>query len=245
MNKLIILTGPSCIGKSPLEKSLARFYPEVRKTLHKLVLYNDRAARPGEADGVDYHFRTTGQLKLLEKDPGYIFMDVRGDLQALDLKELEGILKSNNAFFEGNPYVAEAMQSHPKLREIQKMSVFLSPLSKDELIELRDPEKYVNLEEFVIQVMRRKQIRRKTRQRVEITLNDLQDVEKRAGSAFKELKMAWKFDYAIPNHDGEDSDNWEMFYYPVGDARKTLLAFVELLLGKVPVLAEKWDKEML
>ena len=32
-------------------------------------------------------------------------MDVRGDLQALDLKELEGILKSNNAFFEGNPYL--------------------------------------------------------------------------------------------------------------------------------------------
>jgi len=245
MNKLIILTGPSCIGKSPLEKSLSRFYPELRKTLHKLVLYNDRAARPGEADGVDYHFRTSGQLKLLEKDPGYIFMDVRGDLQALDLVELEGILKRSNAFFEGNPYVAKAMQSHPKLQQFEKMSVFLSPLSKDELNELKDPEKHVDLEEFAIQVMRRKQIRRKTRQRVEITLNDLQDVEKRAGSVFKELEMAWNFDYVIPNHDGEDSDNWEMFYYPVGDARKTLQAFAELLQGKVPQLAEKWDKEML
>ncbi len=245
MNKLIILTGPSCIGKSPLEKSLARFFPEVRKTLHKLVLYNDRAARPGEADGVDYHFRKTEQLKFLENNPDYIFMDVRGDLQALDLNELEEILKSKNAFFEGNPYLAEAMQNHPKLVKIPKLSVFLSPLSKDELLELKDPEKHVKLEDFVVQVMRRKQIRRKTRQRVEITLYDLQDVEKRAGSAFKELKMAWNFDYVIPNHDGEDSDNWEMFYYPVGDARKTLQAFVELLQEKVPPLSEKWNKSML
>ena len=245
MNKLIILTGPSCIGKSPLEKTLSRFYPDVRETLHKLVLYNDRAARPGEQDGVDYYFRTTDQLKFLENNPDYIFMDVRGDLQALDLNELEEILKNKNAFFEGNPYVAEAMQNHPKLKQIPKLSVFLSPLSKDELLELKDPSKYVNLEEFVIQVMRRKQIRRKTRQRVEITFNDLQDVEKRAGSAFKELKMAWNFNYVLPNHDGEDSDNWEMFYYPVGDARKTIIAFVELLQGKVPELAEKWDKTLL
>ena len=189
MNKLIILTGPSCIGKSPLEKSLARFYPDERKKLHKLVLYNDRAARPGEEDGVDYYFRTTGQLKFMENNPDYIFMDVRGDLQALDINELKEILKGKNAFFEGNPYVAEAMKNHPRLKEIPIMSVFLSPLSKDELMELKEPEKYVNLEEFVTQVMRRKQIRRKTRQRVEITSNDLQDVEKRAGSAFKELKM--------------------------------------------------------
>ena len=245
MNRLIILTGPSCIGKSPLEKSLARLYPDVRKKLHKLVLYNDRSPRPGEEDGVDYYFRTTDQLKFLENNPDYIFMDVRGDLQALDLNELEKILNTKNAFFEGNPYVAEAMQNHSKLKDIPKLSVFLSPLSKDELLELKDPGKYVNLEEFVIQVMRRKQIRRKTRQRVETTFNDLQDVEKRAGSAFKELRMAWNFDYVIPNHDGEDSDNWEMFYYPVGDARKTLQAFVELLRDKVPALAEKWDKSML
>ena len=245
MNKLIILSGPSCIGKSPLEKSLARLYPGVRDTLHKLVLYNDRAPRPGEQDGRDYYFRTTDQLKFLENNPDYIFMEVRGDLQALDLNELEKILETKNAFFEGNPYVAQAMQNHPKLREIPKMSVFLSPLSKSELLELKDPERYVDLEEFVTQVMRRKQIRRKTRQRTEITYSDLQDVEIRAGHAFKELKMAWNFDYVIPNHDGEDSDNWEMFYYPVGDARKTLLAFVELLQGKVPGLAEKWDKEML
>jgi len=33
----------------------------------------------------------------------------------------------------------------------------------------------------------------------------------------------------LPNHDGEDSDHWDTFYYPIGDARKTLMALVDLL----------------
>jgi len=244
-NKLIILTGPSCIGKSPLEKALAKLYPELRQTLHKLILFNDRPPRPGEKDGQDYHFRTTQELNQLSRDPGYLVMDVRGDLQALEMAYLKDILNSKNAFFEGNPYVAANLLNHSLLHDIPKMSIYLSPLSKAEIMELKDPERKVNLEHFVTEVMRRKQIRRKTRQKVEMSQNDLQDVEKRASSAYRELKMAWQFEYVIPNHDGEDSDNWEMFYYPVGDARKTLLAFVEFLKGKVPDIAEQWDKELI
>jgi guanylate kinase len=40
--RLVILSGPSCVGKSPLAKALAKFYPEIRKTLQPLVLYNSR-----------------------------------------------------------------------------------------------------------------------------------------------------------------------------------------------------------
>jgi hypothetical protein len=49
----------------------------------------------------------------------------------------------------------------------------------------------------------------------------------------------------LPNHDGEDSENWDAFYYPLGEARKALLAFVDLVAGRVPSLAEKWDEELL
>ena len=55
--RLVILSGPSCAGKSPLDKALGRFYPELRAALQPVTLYNDRAPRPGEVDGVDYHFR--------------------------------------------------------------------------------------------------------------------------------------------------------------------------------------------
>jgi guanylate kinase len=244
-NKLIILTGPSCVGKSPLEKALAKIQPDIRKSLHKLLLYNDRSPRPGERDGVDYHFSTTVQLKALKNNPDFIFMNVRGDLQALDLIELVKILEKSHAFFEGNPYIAKAMLDHPRLVKFPQLSIFLSPLSKEEIIELKDPARKVDLLKLLPEIMRRKQLRRKTKQKMEISLNDLQDIERRVKSAYEELCMAWQFDYVIPNHDGEDSDNWEMFYYPIGDARRTLLAFTELLKGNIPDIAEKWDKELL
>lgn len=50
--RLIILAGPSCVGKSPLAKALARLYPELSKALQPLILYNSRDARPGEKDGI-------------------------------------------------------------------------------------------------------------------------------------------------------------------------------------------------
>lgn len=244
-NKLIILTGPSCIGKSPLEKALTKFYPDLRNTMHKLVLYNDRAPRPGEKDGLDYHFRTTKQLKSFENNTEYIFMNVRGDLQALDMNELNRILLKKQAFFEGNPYVAEALVKHPGLKDFQKLSIFLSPLSKDEILELKNPTRNLDLPKFFSEIMRRKQLRRKAKQKSEISLIDLEDIERRVASVYQELSMAWQFDYVIPNHDGEDSDNWDMFYCPIGDARKTLLGFVELLKGNIPEIAEKWEERFL
>jgi guanylate kinase len=49
----------------------------------------------------------------------------------------------------------------------------------------------------------------------------------------------------IPNHDGEDSDNWEAFYYPLGDARRALRIFAALLEGNVPPDVEKWEEDLI
>jgi len=68
-------------------------------------------------------------------------------------------------------------------------------------------------------------------------------VERRAGSAYGELALAWRFDHVIPNHDGEDSDHWDAFYHPLGDARKALLAVVALLRGEAAAGVERWDAE--
>jgi guanylate kinase len=45
------------------------------------------------------------------------------------------------------------------------------------------------------------------------------------------------------NHDGEDSENWDAFYYPIGDAWNALQAVVALLRGVGNV--ERWDEELL
>ena len=242
--RLVILSGPSCIGKSPLDRALGRFYPELRARLHKLVLYNSRGPRPGELDGVDYHFRTHEQVEALSGDDRYAVMDVRGDLQALDLEDLAGLLEEGDAFFEGNPFVGRALQTHPQLAAVDRLSMFVSPLSKEEIEYLKRPERNISLPDLVTDFMRRKLLRRTRRQKLELSLRDLENIEKRASSAYRELGFACYFDCVIPNHDGEDSDNWEAFYYPLGDARKALLAFAALLQGKEAPGIEKWEEDL-
>lgn len=242
--RLVILSGPSCVGKSPLDKALGRLFSQLRQRLQRLVLYNSRAPRPGEIDGRDYHFRTREQVESLRSQQRYVVLDVRGDLQGLDLEELSALLEKGDAFFEGNPFVGRTLQTHPQLAHVERLSVFLSPLSKEEIYFLNS-EHNILLPELVTDVMRRKLLRRTRRQKVELSLKDLENIEKRASSAYKELKEAWHFDYIIANHDGEDSDNWEAFYYPLGDARKALLAFAALLEGKVPLDVEKWEEDLI
>ena len=121
----------------------------------------------------------------------------------------------------------------------------MSPLSREEIAYFKMPERNISLEELLTEIMRRKLLRRTRRQKGELSAADLENVETRASSAYRELQAAWHFQYVIPIHDGEDSDNWDAFYYPIGDARKTLDAFVGLLQGRVRPSVEKWEENLL
>ena len=242
--RLVILSGPSCVGKSPLAKTLTKFYPELRKTLQPLVLYNSRDARPGEVDGVDYHFRSREQIENLKVQHHFAVLDVRGDLQALDLQELSASLAKGDVFFEGNPFVGRALQTSPALADVTRLSVFMSPLSRNEILFLKTKPS-VSLPDLVTDVMRRKLLRRTRRQKDELSLRDLENIEKRAASAYRELQEAHFFQHVIPNQDGEDSENWDAFYYPLGNARVALLAFVSLLAGETPPVVEHWEENLI
>jgi guanylate kinase len=210
-----------------------------------LVLLNSRAPRPGERDGVDYHFRHRNQVEALRSTGRHAVLEVRGDLQAVDLEALTALLGRSDAFFEGNPFVGRMLQTHTLLDDIEHLSIFLSPLSRDEISFLTAPEQNVALDEFVTDVMRRKLLRRNRRQKSELSLADLENIEKRARSAYRELQEAWHFQYVIPNHDGEDSEHWDAFYYPIGDARTALVAVAKLLEGASPSIAERWEEDFL
>ena len=243
--RLVVLSGPSCAGKSPLAKALAKFYPGLFARLQPLVLYNCRDPRPGERDGIDYHFRTREQVEALRGDGRCAVLDVRGDLQALDLHSLHELSSQSDVFFEGNPIVGRTILSHPSLAHFPRLSAFLAPLSAEEISFLKTPGRIVNLKDLVTDVMRRKLLRRTRRQKGELSLKDLENIERRAGSAYSELRLAHHFENVIPNHDGEDSENWDAFYYPLGDARKSLDAFVALLEGRTSPYIEKWDADFL
>src|SRR5712692_6388197 len=181
--RLVILSGPSCVGKSPLAKALGRFHPDLSATLQPIVLYNSRSPRPGERDGDDYHFRSREQIEALRDRKNYVVMDVRGDLHALDLEDLSALLNKGDAFFEGNPFIGRTLQTHPNLQDVKRLSVFLSPLSREEILFLHN-EARVSLPDFVADVMRRKLLRRGQRQKTDLSLKDLEEIERRAGSAY-------------------------------------------------------------
>jgi guanylate kinase len=97
----------------------------------------------------------------------------------------------------------------------------------------------------VTDVQRRKLLHRTRKQKTILAQTDLENIERRAGSAFKEMQFAHHFDFVIPLHDGEANDNWDAFYYPIGDARRALLAFAAILRGESTPLAERWEPELL
>ena len=243
--RLVILSGPSCVGKSPLRTALAKFHPALWGRLQKLVLFNSRAPRPGEREGVDYYFRSRAQVDALRSKAPFAVLDVRGDLQALDVDALKALLERGDAFFEGNPFVGRLLQTHSLLSDVRRLSMFLSPLSREEIAFLKAPEHGLSLHDLVADIMRRKLLRRTRRQKGELSLPDLENIETRARSAYRELADAWHFQHVIPNHDGEDSEHWDAFDYPIGDARKALQAVVALLEGVAsPSNVERWDEEL-
>lgn len=62
---MIVLVGESASGKSSIEKYLVENYE-----YKKIVSYTTRSPREGEVDGVDYHFISAEQFKLL-KEKGF------------------------------------------------------------------------------------------------------------------------------------------------------------------------------
>ena len=75
---------------------------------------------------------------------------------------------------------------------MQRLSVFLSPLSREEILFLHN-EARVSLPDLVADVMRRKVLPRAQRQK-DLSLKDLEEIERRAGSVYRELKEAHHFE---------------------------------------------------
>lgn len=244
MGKLLIISGPSGVGKSPLLKAFNKFYPNIAKNYKKLILYNSRSPRPNEIDGDDYYFSTREYLETLRNNKNYLVFDVRDDIQALDINELLNNLNTNNIIFEGNPFVAYELLKSELLQNVEKLSIFISPLSKDEILFFKNKENVI-LAELVADIMRKKLLKRTQKQKGILSISDLENIEIRAKSAYEELKFTVHFDYVLSNHDGEDSDNWDAFYYPISDARKTLMALVDLLENNKSSFAEMWYENLL
>jgi guanylate kinase len=241
--KLIILAGPSCVGKTPLKEAFAKFYQELYAQMIPLVLFNSRGMRPGESEGVHYFFRSEKEIKKLQKNPQFIVFKVHDDYQAIDINQLSALLGQRDVFFEGNTTVGLLFQTHPELSAIHKLTIFLSPLSGEEIIDLRlRGKKYFR--SAVQKIMRHKLLHRLKKFGTRMDSSHMADIRHRASNAYFELKEAHKFDHIIPNHDGEESDNWTRSLLPSGDAGRALDAFAAIISDKNHPNIEKWDENL-
>ncbi|OBF26646.1 guanylate kinase [Mycobacterium sp. ACS4331] len=76
--RVVVLSGPSAVGKSTVVRCLRERIPE----LYFSVSATTRAPRPGEVDGVDYHFVSAEQFQgLIERGELLEWAEIHGGLQ--------------------------------------------------------------------------------------------------------------------------------------------------------------------
>lgn len=99
--RVVVLSGPSAVGKSTLVRCLRDRIP----TLYFSVSATTRAPRPGEVDGVDYHFVTAEEFqRLIDTDALLEWAEIHGGLHR------SGTLAA--------PVRAAAHSGHPVLIEV-------------------------------------------------------------------------------------------------------------------------------
>ncbi len=76
--RVVVLSGPSAVGKSSVVRCLRERIPD----LHFSVSATTRAPRPGEVDGVDYHFVTPVRFQQLIDEGALLeWAEIHGGLQ--------------------------------------------------------------------------------------------------------------------------------------------------------------------
>jgi guanylate kinase len=123
--RVVVLSGPSAVGKSTLVRCLRERIPDLRFS----VSATTRAPRPDEVDGVDYHFVTAGRFQQLIDDGALLeWAEIHGGLHRSGT--LAGPVRE--ATTAGYPVLIEvdlAGARAVKLAMPEAVTVFLAPPS--------------------------------------------------------------------------------------------------------------------
>lgn len=124
---LVVVSGPSGVGKSTIVAALARRHPQVVP----IVTATTRPRRPGEIDGVHYHFMSTEEFERLRATNGLLeSAQVHGHWYGTPLDQIRGILRAGrDAILTIDPQGARAVRRLVP----DALLLFVMPPSLDDL----------------------------------------------------------------------------------------------------------------
>lgn len=226
---VILLSGPSCVGKTPLLNSLARVHPE--KRWGRPVLYTSREPRPVEKQGVDYYFRSEAAITALPAER-FVIAKTRNMWQAIHIDELLMIVQHYpTVIYDAHPALAEKFINHPRIMAASWLKItriFLQPATLEEIADVQKALGDVSMQEATESIMAPKLIARSQQQGAILTPEVMRDIHVRASRAWEEILIGGSYDHILINHDGEDSSNWQSTP-PEGDAGNTLREFIRII----------------
>ena len=170
---IFVISGPSGAGKGTMVNAALKAFPHMALS----VSATTRSPRPGEVEGVDYHFKTNEEFdELLSNDGLLEWAEVHGQRYGTLTDEV------NKALNEGRDLVLEIdPQGYNQVRSrmSEVCSIFIVPPSLDELkrrLELRGSE-------------------------------SKESIERRLCTALVEMKMQDSYDVVIINDELEKATN--------------------------------------
>jgi guanylate kinase len=126
---VVVISGPSGAGKD----SLIRRMKELQVPFHFVVTATSRPPRPGEVDGVDYHFLSRERFEAGIRAGEFLeYAVVYGDYKGIPRWEIE------NALASGKDVILRVdVQGAATLRRLipEAVFIFVIPSSREELIE--------------------------------------------------------------------------------------------------------------
>jgi guanylate kinase len=214
--RLILLSGPSGVGKGPLTKTLFAYMKSLEKNIVKHVLYTDREKRDREVDGETYHFVTSDELQQRKSERFMLFelhktqnQGTKPQTQGIDFDQLQKELIHNELVFleiycKCIPEVIDEV--HKVLPGVSVKSVFLTPLSEDDFVALGCEGKR-ELKKLAVQAVMQTKLTNRNTESPDKVLD-------RAKSAFEEIEEYTQIQKTIQgeildNHYGEDVALWQ------------------------------------
>jgi len=123
---LVVITGPSGVGKTTIIKSLLKMDPDLKYS----TSLTSRKQRPDELDGNDYRFISTEEFqKKIENDEFVEWSEVYGKYYGRSRKDLEELMRCGDVLIGIDVQGAAKLQA----RYPEGIFIFMLPRSEDAL----------------------------------------------------------------------------------------------------------------